>query len=196
VQTKKPTVSVSGVANVAVGKRDLGDRCMDNNELKTLMDRQEISFLLHEYCRTLDAMDLDTLAEIFTEDCIVEYGPEDRLKSHGKAAIRQGLERLWRWKRTSHHLSNIQIRFGQADEANALSYVIAWHERPDGSTGTIWGQYHDMFVRTPVGWRLKRRRQTMNGNDAGFTVNVFSSERRQAPAGWVAPVIDRVAPVR
>ena len=164
---------------------------MNERMLQELMDREEISFLLHEYCRTLDAMELDTLAAIFTEDCVVEYGPEDRLRSHGRAAIRRGLERLWRWRRTSHHLSNVQIRFPRADEANALSYIIAWHERPDGSTATIWGQYHDKFVRTPAGWRLKRRRQTMNGNDAGFTVNVFPSERRQPPAGWIAPVIDQ-----
>ena len=169
---------------------------MDEMKLKELTDREEISFLLHEYCRTLDAMDLDTLAAIFTDDCIVEYGPEDRLQSHGRAAIRQGLERLWRWKRTSHHLSNIQIRFTGADQANAVSYIIAWHERPDGRTGTIWGQYHDTFLRTPAGWRLGRRRQMMNGNDAGFTVNVFPSERRQPPAGWVAPVIDRSATTR
>lgn len=166
---------------------------MDDQRLKELTDREEISVLLHEYCRTLDAMDLDTLAAIFTEDCVVEYGPEDRLKSHGKATVRHALERLWRWKRTSHHLSNIQIRFPQADEATVLSYIIAWHERPDGDTGTIWGQYHDTFVRTPAGWRLKHRRQTMNGNDSGFTVNVFPSERRQPPEGWVAPTIDRPA---
>jgi ketosteroid isomerase-like protein len=169
---------------------------VDERTLQELTDREEISSLLYEYCRTLDAMDLDALAEIFTEDCVVEYGPEARLQSHGRAAIRQGLERLWRWKRTSHHLSNIQIRFPRADEANVVSYIIAWHERADGGTATIWGQYHDTFVRTPAGWRLKVRRQTMNGNDAGFTVNVFPSERRQPPAGWVAPVIDRPANTR
>jgi ketosteroid isomerase-like protein len=164
---------------------------MAERTLKELTDREEILFLLHEYCRTLDAMELDTLAAIFTEDCVVEYGPEDRLKSNGRAAVRQGLERLWRWKRTSHHLSNVQIHFPHSDEATALSYIIAWHERPDGGTATVWGQYHDVFVRTPSGWRLKRRRQTMNGNDAGFTVNLFPSERRPPPPGWVAPVIDR-----
>jgi uncharacterized protein (TIGR02246 family) len=164
---------------------------VNDKTLKELTDREEIAFLLHEYCRTLDAMDLDALAEIFTDDCVVEYGPEERLQSRGKTAIRQGLERLWRWQRTSHHLSNIQIRFTGADQASAVSYIIAWHERPDGNTATIWGQYHDSFVRAPAGWRLARRRQTMNGNDAGFTVNVFPSERRQPPAGWVAPVIDR-----
>ncbi len=170
---------------------------MDEMKLKELTDREEISFLLHEYCRTLDAMDLDTLAAIFTDDCIVEYGPEDRLQSHGRAAIRQGLERLWRWKRTSHHLSNIQIRFTGADQANAVSYIIAWHERPDGRTGNDLGTVSRYLPAHAGGlWRLGRRRQMMNGNDAGFTVNVFPSERRQPPAGWVAPVIDRSATTR
>lgn len=164
---------------------------MDVSPLQRLCDREEIAFLMNEYCRALDAMDLDAIAAIFTEDCVVEYGPEDRLKSYGRAAIHKGLERLWRWKRTSHHLSNIQISFSGNDEASANSYIIAWHERPDGGTATVWGQYQDSFVRLPEGWRLARRKQTMNGNDAGFTVNLFPSERRRPPAGWVAPVIDR-----
>lgn len=167
---------------------------MDASPLQRLSDREEISFLLNEYCRALDAMELDTIAALFTEDCVVEYGPEDRLKSYGRAAIRKGLERLWRWKRTSHHLSNIQITFTGDDEAKANSYIIAWHERPDGGTATVWGQYQDVLVRTPDGWRLAKRRQSKNGNDAGFTVNLFPSERRQAPPGWVAPVIDNPAP--
>src|ERR1700724_1888727 len=107
---------------------------MDVAELRRLSDREEISFLLNEYCRALDPMDLDTIAELFSEACIVEYGPEDRLKSHGKVAIRKALERLWRWRRTSHHLSNIQISFCDGEEADARSYIIAWHERPDGTT--------------------------------------------------------------
>ncbi len=163
---------------------------MDASQLRKLSDREEISFLLNEYCRALDAMDLDAVAAVFTEDCVVEYGPEDRLKSHGKPAIRKGLERLWRWKRTSHHLSNIQISFTSEDEAHANSYIIAWHERPDGGTATVWGQYQDTFVRKKEGWRLSVRRQFMNGNDAGFTVNLFPSKRSQPPVGWVAPVID------
>jgi hypothetical protein len=31
----------------------------------------------------------------------------------------------------------------------------------------------------------------MNGCDAGFTVNLHRTARRVAPAGWVAPNIDR-----
>ena len=31
----------------------------------------------------------------------------------------------------------------------------------------------------------------MNGNTLGFTVNLYRTPRRPAPAGWVAPNIDR-----
>lgn len=145
--------------------------------LRQLLDRQEITDLLHEYCRTLDLMDLQALAAVFTEDCLVDYGPEERLQSHGAAGVARDLRRMWRWSRTSHHLSNVQITFEDEDHANGISYLIAWHERPDGSTGTLWGQYHDQFVRTAAGWRIARRRLLMNGNDRGFDVNINRFDR-------------------
>jgi ketosteroid isomerase-like protein len=174
--------------------RPTGGRHMDASQLQRLCDREEIAFVLHEYCRALDAMDLDAVAALFCEDCVVEYGPEERLQSHGRAAIRKALERLWRWKRTSHHLSNIQISFCDGEEADARSYVIAWHERPDGTTATVFGQYEDRLRREAKGWRLARRRQMMNGNDRGFTVNLFKAPRREPPPGWVAPDIDHPIP--
>jgi len=153
-------------------------------------DRQEISDLLIEYCRALDLMDLPAIARVFTEDCEVEYGPEDRLRSRGAAGVAKSLERMWRWARTSHHLSNIQIAFEGSDRARAVSYVLAWHERPDGSTATVMGQYHDELMRGQNGWRIARRRMEMNGSDAGFTVNLHRTRRQKPPAGWVAPNID------
>ncbi len=155
-----------------------------------LADRQEISDLLIEYCRALDLMDLPAIARVFTEDCEVEYGPEERLRSHGAAGVAKSLERMWRWARTSHHLSNIQIAFDGTDRARAVSYVLAWHERPDRTTATVMGQYHDELLRGKNGWRIARRRMEMNGSDAGFTVNLHRTRRKAPPPGWVAPNID------
>jgi ketosteroid isomerase-like protein len=156
-----------------------------------LADRQEIADLLAEYCRALDLMDLPAVARIFTEDCRVEYGPEERLQSHGAAGVAKSLERMWRWSRSSHHLSNIQIAFDGPDYARSVSYVLAWHERPDGTTATVMGQYHDRLERTQDGWRIAERRMEMNGCDAGFTVNLHRTWRCPPPEGWVAPNIDQ-----
>ena len=164
---------------------------MADARIERLVDRQEIADLLTEYCRALDLMDLAAIARVFTADCRVEYGPEERLLSHGAEGVAKSLERMWRWARTSHHLSNIQVEFEGADAARAISYVIAWHERPDGSTATVLGQYHDRLRRTQEGWRITERRMLMNGNTEGFTVNLYGTPRRPAPAGWIAPNIDR-----
>ena len=160
---------------------------MSDERLRQLCDREEITWALNEYCNALDRMDLARLRALFTEDCLVEYGPEDWLRSRGAAALEQSLARMWRWARTSHHLSNVQIEFSRVDEAIVRSYVQAWHERPDGTTGTIFGQYHDRFVRRDAGWRITERRMFMNGSDSGFAVNINRFERAPAPDGWQPP---------
>ena len=126
--------------------------------LRQLCYREEITWVLNEYCNALDRMDLPRLSALFTSDCVVEYGPEEWLRSRGAANLEQSLARMWRWARTSHQLSNVQIEFSGDDEAIVQSYVQAWHERPDGVMGTIFGQYHDRFLRVDAGWRIAGRR--------------------------------------
>src|SRR5438552_860540 len=103
---------------------------MSEADRHRLADRQEIADLLHEYCRALDLMDLAAIAAVFTEDCRVEYGPEDRLRSQGASGVAKSLERMWRWARTSHHLANGQIAFEAPDPAPSGSYRLAWHGPP------------------------------------------------------------------
>lgn len=147
-----------------------------------LADKQAITEVLYAYCAHLDAMDLDQLCMLFTSDCVVDYGPEPRLRSHGAEQLRHDLTRMWRWTRTSHHLSNVMVTL-DGDQARARSYVMAWHERPDGSTATMMGQYQDQLVRDGGRWLIASRRQLLNGNDAGFDVNINRFERLSPPAG-------------
>ena len=160
---------------------------MTDGRLQRFADTEQITWVLNEYCHALDQMDLPRLCALFTEDCLVEYGPEQWLRSRGAADLEQSLARMWRWARTSHHLSNVQVRFESAHEAVARSYVQAWHERPDGSTATIFGQYNDRLVRRDDGWRIAERRMLMNGNDSGFAVNITRFERKPPPHGWQPP---------
>lgn len=153
-------------------------------------DRQAIADVLVDYCIYLDGMELEALAGLFTAGCVVEFGPDERLNSRGRGALAKSLERMWRWQRTSHHLSNVRIEFTGPDEARTTSYVLAWHERPDGFTATVYGQYRDRFECREGRWRIAGRRMLMNGANAGFTVNLYPLERRSAPEGWVASDVD------
>ena len=58
--------------------------------------------VLYDYCRHLDTMDLLSLAALFTEDCYVVYGADDRLRARGRQALEISLARMWRWRRTAH----------------------------------------------------------------------------------------------
>ena len=161
---------------------------MSDRSLHRLVERRAITEVLIAYCTALDRMDLPRLAALFTEDCKVDYGPEEWLQSRGRGALEKSLARMWRWSRTSHHLSNVQIDFRDDAEAFVQSYVHAWHEGSDGSSATILGQYHDRFVREDARWRIAERRMVMNGCDAGFRVNINPFERLPPPADWKPPV--------
>ena len=161
---------------------------MNEGAVHRLIEGQAITEVLIEYCTTLDRMDLPRLAALFTADCVVDYGPEEWIRSRGRADLERSLARMWRWSRTSHHLANVQIEFLGDDEARVRSYVHAWHERRDGSSATILGQYHDRFVREEGGWRIARRRMVMNGCDAGFRVNIHPLERIPPPPDWQPPL--------
>ena len=161
------------------------------NDLVTkLIDERAITNLLIEYCRALDAMDLKAIEKLFSEDCVVEFGPDERLNSQGSKEVAKSLERMWRWVRTSHHLSNVQISFYDKDRASSISYVLAWHERVDMTTAIIYGQYHDDLRRDIEGWRIVKRVMYMNGSDTGFTVNIHPFTRQGPPDDWTPPNID------
>jgi 3-phenylpropionate/cinnamic acid dioxygenase small subunit len=146
------------------------------------LDKQSITEVLFAYCAHLDRMDLDALASLFTDDCRVDYGPGDLMHSEGAAQLRRDLARMWRWARTSHHLSNVVITLHEdRTQADVVSYVLAWHERPDGSTATMMGQYRDHVVRIGEEWRIATRRQFLTGNDAGFDVKINPFERMKRP---------------
>ena len=164
---------------------------MSNTENLRLIDCQQIEQSLIAYCMQLDRMDLAALAALFTDDCEVDFGDDPRLKSSGSAALAQSMQRVWRWVRTSHHLSNVVIDFVNDDTANVTSYVYAWHENPDGSNATILGRYLDRFVRQSGRWLIAQRRMEMNGNDTGFRSPIHAFERIGPPPGWTAPDIDR-----
>jgi ketosteroid isomerase-like protein len=124
--------------------------------VQELADRQAIADLIHAYCLHFDNNEPDAVAALFTDDAVVDYGPEATPIVGADAiatTIAVGLEQTF--LATSHHVSNIQITFDGADHARSVSYLYAWHRYVDGSPdGELWGRYRHSFVRTDSGWRI------------------------------------------
>lgn len=151
---------------------------MAEDALARLLARQAIEDVLVAYCRHLDRMDLPAIGALFTADCTVVYADAPGFSASGRDALERSLARMWRWQRTAHHLSNVTVAFDDARTARTESYVLAWHERPDGRTATLYGRYLDRLVQEADGaWRIAERRMDMNGADAGFTVPLPQASR-------------------
>lgn len=138
--------------------------------VQRLVDENDIKRVLFEYAFHLDAADPDKMLPLFTPDLYVAYGP-----SHGAEGADAYLETLSNentgiaafFAGTSHHVSNVVIDFVDDDTANVRSVLYAFHkynrERPDG---IVYGQYHDVIVRTDDGWKIQRRELKHAGTES------------------------------
>lgn len=148
---------------------------------------RQITDVLVDYCRLLDAMDLGNLAALFTEDCQVTYGPDPQLQARGRTALEVSLARMWRWRRTAHHLANVRVWIDDEGRARAESAVWAWHEAPDGTEAQIYGLYRDTLVRSGAAWLISTRRMEMRGSSRAFRLPVPPAYRAPPPEGWNPP---------
>jgi hypothetical protein len=135
----------------------------DAGAVRRLIDKDQITDLVHYYSYYVDHRLYDEVVQLFTEDCVVDYGP-----GIPPVRSRAGLRRMFGhpgagFAATSHHNANVLVTFDDSDHASVRTSVYAWHQRADGSTPRLWGYYHDSVVRLPEGWRIAERQLRILG---------------------------------
>jgi len=126
--------------------------------VRQLIDKDQIIDLVHRYSYCVDHRLYDEVVELFTEDCVVDYGPGIAMLVRSRSRLRQMFGHpSGGFAATSHHNANVLVTFEDLDHASVRSSVYAWHQRTDGGTPRLWGYYHDSVVRLPEGWRIARR---------------------------------------
>ena len=139
------------------------------DDLERLLAERACERLIVDYCRFVDFGHASRIAELFTEDGTWE-SPEVTMS--GQADIeahfrqREGVTR-----RVSRHVcTNVGIDVTSADEAVGLCYLVNFrHDRREGDASApapadvpkYVGEYHDLFRRTPQGWRFHQRKVDM-----------------------------------
>ena len=149
-------------------------------QVRRLVDRQEITDLIHGYCFHFDNNEPQWIGALFTDDVELDYGP-DRPAIHGRGEAEQrlarGLEQVF--AATSHNVSNVQLTFDGEDRCTGVTYLYAWHRYHDGAPdGHLWARYHHRFVRTAQGWRIAWLQLRVLGTVDFHSPKVYPVERR------------------
>ena len=133
--------------------------------VRELIDRAAVTEVLYSYARLVDGRDFAAAAELFTDDCVAEYGIRETEIMRSSAAVADWLaSQLRDGSASSHHISNVQVSFPDADHAEATCYVYAWHRMPGAAADPIvLARYVDRLERTPDGWRIAHRRLLGHG---------------------------------
>lgn len=134
------------------------DEHTPDETLRRTVWRMEITDVLHAYAYHFDRGEVDLLGALFTDDAVVDYGPEMTVIEGREAlvdVIAQG--QIDVFEATSHHVSNVTVTVTSDTAASAVAYVYAWHRYRDGSPdGYLWGQYHTELRRSDRGWLISR----------------------------------------
>jgi hypothetical protein len=131
--------------------------------MPNLDDLEAIRNLKAHYARRGDAVFRDpgaasaaALAELFTEDGVLDLGPFGRYV--GRAAILAAAEgvlpQATAW--SAHYIVNPLIEVNGAEATGSWSFLIYAqpHTPANAPASPIWGEYQDRYRKTADGWKF------------------------------------------
>jgi len=137
--------------------------------VRRLEDHQEILQSLIDYGELLDSRDLDAWAQLWATDGEFEMSTGKVAK--GRAEIKAMLGAIIaRSPQSVLHLElNPRITITiDGDEATSTMMFAVARTQDDGLTRVVWlGHHHSRHVRTPDGWKISYRRNTVDLPETG-----------------------------
>lgn len=121
-------------------------------------DRLAIGALVTEYAWLLDHRRWQDVADLCTEDAVLIIRGR---QIEGRTGLAQWAEHRAAntARRTQHQMTLLRIEASTPDEATGTAALVL-HVAKAGHGGTyvdLVGEYRDEYVRTPDGWRFRRR---------------------------------------
>ena len=137
---------------------------MNQSQADLLQDRMALEQLAVEYANAIDRRAWDRLDQVFLPDSIIDYTATGGIKD-SYPEIKAWLPRTMKFFKSYMHLmGNFQFVI---DGDTATGQVSCYNPMLapallGGNNTVIFGiWYHDTYVRTPQGWRIKTRSQEL-----------------------------------
>ena len=137
----------------------MSDAAMTEDERRAI--EQDCLKLIATYAVAADRHDEDRFVGIFTEDG-AWIRPKASLQGH--EALRAFMRQRPRAPVVRHVSTNALVDVTGPDTARGISYATVYrHDGDAAGEAPLAGpesivEYHDEFVRTPAGWRIRSRR--------------------------------------
>jgi 3-phenylpropionate/cinnamic acid dioxygenase small subunit len=121
-------------------------------------DRLAIEALVTEYAWLLDHRCWDDVPKLMTDDVVLKIRGREIV---GQAGVIEWAEARAEKKsrRTQHQMTLVRLEPVDADHVNGTAALVLHVAKMGGSDTYVdlVGEYQDEYVRTPDGWRFRRR---------------------------------------
>ncbi len=127
------------------------------DDVQRLADIQAITQLKAWYCRCVDTKDWSGYASCLTDD--TQLAGDGGTVQNGREEVVAFVSTALEHATTVHHVHNPEITLTGPDTATAIWAMNDYVEIPLASGQPFvlrgYGHYHEEYVRTPDGWRVK-----------------------------------------
>lgn len=120
---------------------------------------EEIKQLKARYFRLLDTQQWDVLADVFTKDAVLQWGPEDDQVMRGRDAILAGLTANLEGATTCHYGHMPEIELIDREHATGIWAMTDRVDHPDYLLEG-YGHYHEKYLRENSGWKIQHLKLT------------------------------------
>ena len=117
-------------------------------------DKEDIRNLRYRYHQCINDDRFDLIADLFTEDALVDIGYVFR--AEGKAEIAAAFEAMPKGVKFLKQFIHNHIVEVSGDGATGQAYFEAKYAALDDTSLFVAGKYNEDYVRTPEGWRISR----------------------------------------
>ena len=163
----------------------------DSPSNRLLLDRAEISDVVHRYARAIDLLDWNLFRSCFTDRVDIDFTSMNS-GSHEAIPVEAWMEQVNAGMSgfdATHHLSANHTHQIEGDRASCVSYLVAEHFifEPDGSDRclTLGGYYTNQLTRTADGWKIFASTLTVTWHRG--QLELFEESRQRYLRGQAVP---------
>jgi uncharacterized protein (TIGR02246 family) len=133
------------------------------NDSERIAIERECERLMIDYAAHADFRDNDAFANLFAEDGELNLTGQP---ARGRDAIRRGMELRPANRESRHVITNMSVKVIDDNRAEGVCYLTLYRKDAEGGERRpfehagpdIVGDYHDVYVKTGAGWKIKSRR--------------------------------------